>query len=146
MDDEEQKTCTASCMWSLVLKRSRLLSALYKTKRTICGQEKHVEKKMHILLPNDHNPDKVISIMKPIIIQTETLWSVCFVCVSPFIAQVIFSVKGTSWRTNVSAQLFTLCSRYLVTNEWFEEIILAEERLRRCKTPRSDQRPLCCYF
>jgi len=72
---------------------------------------------MHILLPNDHNPDKVISIMKPIIIQTETLWSVCFVCVSPFIAQVIFSVKGTSWRTNVSAQLFTLCSRYLVTNE-----------------------------
>lgn len=40
------------------------------------------KKEMHIFRPNAHNPDKIISIMKPILIEAK-LCSVCFLCVVP---------------------------------------------------------------
>lgn len=75
--------------------------------------KKNVKLKMHIILPNDHNPDKLISIMKPMIIEPK--WcEVCLLCVvtPPF---MYVCVEEENMCFKHSSSLASHIARYLVS-------------------------------
>lgn len=147
----EHNPCTIYCMWSLDLKRS-IICTLQDKKDNLWTRKHEIKNAYTVILPNDHNPDKIIN-NEANNNSTEIVFSVFIMChvfnldyYYYYLAKmnvIFFFLTGNMLEVFFKYHIILFAS-YLVC-KWFEELILDEQRLCWYKMPWIDQRPLCCY-